>query len=334
MCQDSSPLLACVDVAYRGAIAAAGCVLFRRWTDAEGAGELVRRVEGVEGYRPGRFFRRELPPILAVLGAALITAGMAYLIALPIFRLSGHTLAMATLGLNVVFELIAIKETAWTGGPNGLRGIPPLALGPFAVKGELPFYALVWGVALLLLAASLNIVNSRVGRALRAVHASEIAAETIGVNVSQVKSMVLVLSALYASIAGGLYAFYIGLVSPSSFSFAFSIELVVMVVVGGLASVWGAIFGAAAITLLTEVLRNVMPLLLQGASGEDQIVVFGMILMLVMIFMPEGLTTGTVNLIRRRRAPHPSPEAGALPEQPDVKPEYKGENHASLSTDA
>jgi len=274
------------------------------------------------------------PPVLAVLGAALFTGGIAYVIAIPIFRLRGHTLAMATLGLNVVFELIALKETAWTGGPNGLRGIPPLSLGPLEVKGELSFYVLVWCVALLILAASLNIVNSRIGRALRAVHVSEIAAETIGVNASQVKSMVLMLSAVYASIAGGLYAFYIGLISPSSFGYAFSIELVVMVVVGGLASVWGAIFGAAAITLLTEVLRNVMPQLLHGAGGEYQIIVFGVILMLVMIFMPEGLTTGTLNLVRRRRAPSPSPDAGALLDRPYVKSEYRSENHATRSTDA
>ena len=89
-----------------------------------------------------------------------------------------------------------------------------------------------------------------------------------------------------------------------------------MVVVGGLASVWGAIFGAAAITLLTEVLRNVMPQLLHGAGGEYQIIVFGVILMLVMIFMPEGLTTGTLTLVRRRRAPSPSLDAGALLDRP------------------
>jgi branched-chain amino acid transport system permease protein len=241
------------------------------------------------------------PPLLTVIVSAVVTGCIAYLIAIPIFRLHGHTLAMATLGLNVIFELVAVKETWLTGGPNGLRGIPPFSLGPLIVKGELAFYVLIWLAALLIIAVSLNLVNSRIGRALRAIHASEVAAATVGVNVNQFKSLVLTLSAVYASIAGSLYAFYIGIVSPSQFNIAFSIELVVMVVIGGMASVWGALFGAATVTLLTEALRNVMPQLLRGASGEYQIVVFGLILMLVMIFLPEGLTTGALKRIAHRR---------------------------------
>ena len=239
-------------------------------------------------------------PWPAILVAALITGGVAYLIGIPIFRLRGHYLAMATLGLNIIFELALITETEWTGGPNGLLGIPRLTIGSWVLQSERAYYYVVWAVALIILALSLNIVNSRVGRALRAIHAGEVAAASMGVEVDVFKLKVLTLSAIYASIAGSLFAFYLQIVTPSSFSFIFSIELVVMVAIGGLASVWGAIFGAATVTLLSEALRNVIPRLVRGASAEIEILAFGIILIVIMIFMPEGLTIGVVNRIRGR----------------------------------
>jgi len=240
-------------------------------------------------------------PWLALVAAALITAAIAYAIGIPIFRLRGHYLAMVTLGLNIILELFLISETDITGGPNGLSGIPKPAIGDFVLKGDLTYYYFVWAIALLVLALSLNIVNSRVGRALRSIHASELAAETVGVDTEKFKLQVLVLSAIYASLAGSLYVFYLSIISPSVVNIFFSIALMVMVAVGGLASVWGAIFGAAAITLLTEGLRNLIPHLFRGATAELEIVAYGLILMVVMIFMPAGLTTGTMNLIRRWR---------------------------------
>lgn len=243
-----------------------------------------------------------LPPVVALVVAALITAVVAYVIGVPMLRLRGNYLAMVTLGLNVIFELIVIQETAWTGGPDGFRGIPKFSVAGFVFQSDLQVYYLVWFVALLILMLSLNIVNSRVGRALRAVHGSEVAAETMGVNTAHYKVEVLVLSAVYASIAGSLYAFWLGIISPSVYNISFSIELVVMVAIGGLASVWGAIFGAATVTLLAEFLRNVLPHLLRGASGEQEIIAFGLILIVVMIFLPEGVTTGTILRYRRWRA--------------------------------
>lgn len=245
--------------------------------------------------------RFDWSPWPAILVAALITGGVAYLIGIPIFRLRGHYLAMATLGLNIIFDTVVITETKWTGGPNGLLGIPRLSIGSWVLKSELAYYYVVWAVALAILALSLNIVNSRVGRALRAIHASELAAAAMGVDVDAFKLRVLALSAVYASLAGSLFAFYLQIVTPSSFSFIFSIQLVVMVAVGGLASVWGGIFGAATVTLLSEGLRNVMPHLVRGASAEVEILAFGIILILIMIFMPEGLTTGIANRVRQWR---------------------------------
>jgi branched-chain amino acid transport system permease protein len=246
--------------------------------------------------------RQGLPPLAAMASAAFLTGIFAYLVGIPMLRLRGHYLAMATLGLNVIFELIVTQETAWTGGPDGFKGIPKFSIGDWVVKTDREVYYLAWFIALAILALSLNIVNSRVGRALRAVHSSEIAAEMSGVDTAHYKVAVLVLSAVYASIAGSLYAFWLGIVSPSVYHLTFSIELVVMVAIGGLASVWGAIFGAAAVTLLAEFLRNVLPQLLRGASGEQEIIAFGVILIVIMIFLPEGLTSGSLERIRKWRA--------------------------------
>lgn len=243
--------------------------------------------------------RFEWSPWPAIVVAALLTSGVAYLIGIPIFRLRGHYLAMATLGLNIIFEVMLITETEWTGGPNGLLSIPRLSIGTWVLKGDRAYYYVVWAMALIILALSLNIVNSRVGRALRAIHASELAAASMGVDVNAFKLKVLTLSALYASVAGSLFAFYLQIVTPGSFGFIFSIQLVVMVAVGGLASIWGAVFGAATVTLLSEVLRNVMPHLVRGASAEVEILAFGIILIAIMVFLPEGLTTGIVNRSRR-----------------------------------
>ncbi|MBI5653504.1 MAG: branched-chain amino acid ABC transporter permease [Chloroflexi bacterium] len=243
-----------------------------------------------------------LPPLVGMLVAAIITGAFAYVVGIPMLRLRGNYLAMATLGLNVIFELVVLQETAWTGGPDGFQGIPKFSLGDLVFKTDREVYVLVWIIALIVIVLSLNIVNSRVGRALRAVHASEIAAEMNGVDTAHYKVAVLVLSAVYASIAGSLYAFWNGIISPSVYHLTFSIELVVMVAIGGLASVWGAIFGAAGVTLLAEFLRNVLPQLLRGASGEQEIIAFGVILILVMIFLPEGLTTGSLIRIRKWRA--------------------------------
>jgi branched-chain amino acid transport system permease protein len=148
----------------------------------------------------------------------------------------------------------------------------------------------------------LNVVHSRVGRALRAIHASEVAAETLGVDSNAFKLRVFALAAGYAGLAGGLYAQAIHFISPSSFDMLFSIELVTMAAVGGLASVWGSIFGAATVVLLAQFIRDRLGALMEGASGEGEIIVFGLLLVVIMVFLPEGLTAGGLKAIRNWQA--------------------------------
>lgn len=238
-------------------------------------------------------------PWLALVTGIVLAAGVAYLIGVLIFRLRGHYLAMATLGMNIIFFLILTQEVEWTGGPSGFRGIPDLSLGPFIFSTDTQYYYLFWFFTLIVIALSLNIVNSRVGRALRALHTSEVAAETVGINTDAYKRRVFALSAAYGALAGGLHATYLGFINPGTFSIGTSIELVVMAVVGGLASVWGALFGSAIIILIDQYVGNVIEIFIPKASGEYEVIVFGVILMLIMIFMPEGLFSGVVSRLRQ-----------------------------------
>jgi branched-chain amino acid transport system permease protein len=242
--------------------------------------------------------RFALSPWLALTLGVLLSAALAYLVGLLIFRLHGHYLAMATLGMNVIVFLILTQEVEWTGGPSGFRGVPDLVLGSFTFTEDIHYYYLIWLFTLVVVGMSLNLVNSRVGRAMRALHASEVAAEAIGIDTNAFKLRVFALSAAFGGLAGGLHATYFGFISPSSFAIAVSIEIVVMAVIGGLASVWGAVFGAAIVLMIEQYLRQAVEALIPNASGEHEIIAFGLILMLIMIFMPEGLFAGAVRAAR------------------------------------
>jgi branched-chain amino acid transport system permease protein len=237
-----------------------------------------------------------ISPWIAIAVGIVVTGTMAYLIGKVIFRLSGHYLAVATLGLGIVVFLAFNEFRDLTGGPTGLPGVPRLAVGGFVFDKDIEYYYLVWAVLIVLMAISLNIVNSRVGRGLRAIHSSEAAADSMGIDSSSYKLQVLVLSAIYASIAGSLYVHYMRFVSPQPFDFHASVRLVVMAAVGGLASVWGAPFGAAAVILLTTGLRDTLPHFIRNASGEHTVIAYGIILVVIMIYMPQGLTAGIVSM--------------------------------------
>ena len=254
---------------------------------------------GIGAYTSGILtVRLGVSPWIAMVIGVFVTAVTAFLIGIPILRLKGHYLAMATLGLGVIVFLAFGEFRDITGGPTGLTGVPRLAVGSFVFVKDRDYFYLVWAFVTLFILLSLNVVNSRIGRALRAIHASELAAESIGVDASRQKLQVLVLSAIYASVAGSLYVHYMRFVSPQPFDFHASVELVVMAVVGGLASVWGAPFGAAAVTLLTLSLREILPKLIKNASGQHTVILYGVILVVIMIFLPEGLTRGLYKAIR------------------------------------
>jgi branched-chain amino acid transport system permease protein len=247
-------------------------------------------------------------PWLVMLGGMLFAGGFAYLVGKPILRLRGHYLAMGTLGLGIMVYIIlrenfgvSTAKINLTGGFDGIPDVGRLSIGGFALWPIQRYYFLVWAIALAVIVISLNIVNSRVGRALRSMHDSETAANTLGVDTDKYKLQVLVLSAVYASLAGSLYAHFQAAVSPGPFSFVGSLELVVMSVVGGIASIWGAPFGVAMALILKELIRTRMHAILRGAGGEHEVIAFGILVVAIMIFMPDGLTVGGINLIHRLR---------------------------------
>jgi branched-chain amino acid transport system permease protein len=224
--------------------------------------------------------------------AAAVAAGAltALAVGLPIFRLSGLLLAMATLGFGVVVYYVLVNWSTLTGGPSGLTGVPPLRLGTVPLDTDARMLWLAGGLLLLVLGLAGNLVDSRVGRALRALHGSEAAAAAAGIDTARLKLAVFALAGGLTALAGGLYAHYLRFVNPSPFGFGYSVELVVMVVLGGVASLWGAVLGAAAVVVFVEALRAALPRLTAGhGAAEYEIVAFGLLLMGLMIFAPAGL---------------------------------------------
>ncbi|HEX4926831.1 MAG TPA: branched-chain amino acid ABC transporter permease [Burkholderiales bacterium] len=219
-------------------------------------------------------------PTLVSLPTAVAAVGLlAWAIGRPILRLKGHYLAMATLGFGIIVSIVLSIEDGITGGPDGMP-VPPLKIAAWTLAGERTWY---WLIAAALLAAvwlARNLVDSPHGRALRALHGSETAAAALGVDAARHKLFVFVLSALFAATAGALAAHYSGFITPASASFLRSIELVTMVVFGGMASTFGAIVGAAVLTTLPQLLT---------VLKEYEMVVLGAVLMATMIFMPRGI---------------------------------------------
>jgi branched-chain amino acid transport system permease protein len=231
-------------------------------------------------------------PWLALVAGLAVSGLAAFLIGIPALKLRGYYLAMATLGFGIIVYIILNEAGSLTGGPSGLSGIPSLSLAGFAFNTPRRLYVLIWIILGLILYISANLVNSRTGRAIRALHASEAAAESLGVDTFRLKLKIFVWSALYASLAGSLYAHALNFIAPSSFGFMFSVKLVTMVVLGGMASIWGSLLGAGALTALPEVLT---------IFHDFEVVIFGAILMVVMIFLPRGLVRGIMDLYESRR---------------------------------
>lgn len=227
---------------------------------------------------------------LAMPLAALVVGILAGLIGFPILKLKGHYLAMATLGLGIIIYIVFNETVDLTGGPSGLSGIPNLSIGSLVFDNDFKNYYLIWTFTLAVVLFCVNLAGSRVGRALRAVNDSEVAARVMGVNARILKVQVFALSAVISSLAGSLYAHTMTFVSPASFGFNFSVELLTMVVIGGLGSVYGSFLGAALLTLLPELLR--------GAQDYD-IIIYGGLLMSMVMFMPGGLVRGLPDLFRR-----------------------------------
>jgi branched-chain amino acid transport system permease protein len=239
-------------------------------------------------------------PLALVAGVAAAALG-GLLLALPSLRLKGHYLAMATLGFGEIMLFFFTETEVITGGSNGLRGIPPAGLGPLVTDTPQTKYLLVWAVACVVLLLAANVVRRRPGRALRAIHGSEMAAQACGIDTVRMKVQVFVISAALGGLSGVLYAHYVGFISPSTFTLHYSLVLVTMVALGGMGSLAGAVAGTVLLTMLPYAdaiipgLSRATVELLQDWESD----IHGMVLILVMLFMPGGLAGWGRGLLAR-----------------------------------
>ncbi len=246
---------------------------------------------GLGAYSSGILTTRyDFDPWLAMLSGMAIVFVIASLIARPVLKLKGHYLAMATLGFGIIVHILLVQTESLTGGPDGLGEIPVLSIAGWLIDTDIRWYYVSSISALIAILLSLNIIDSRSGRAIRAVHGSEFAAQMMGIDTQKTKVNIFVYAAVLASFAGSLFAHQQNFISPDSFSFFFSIELVTMVVLGGMASTYGAVFGALLLTFLPEFLI---------VFEDYEMLIYGAIMMLIMIFMPQGLFKGLGEKIKQ-----------------------------------
>ena len=237
-----------------------------------------------------------VPPALAVVLGAVLSGVTAWVVGRPILRLKGYYLAVASLGFGVLVAMVLSNEGQITGGPDGIQVPDPGVrawLGAMGLELSTPQFWYAFTGLFLLVGSwlALNLQDSPTGRALRALHGSEVAARTVGVDVARAKLNAFVISAVYASVSGSLLAQQNRLITPDVAGYMHSIELVSMAVLGGAGSVLGAIFGAALLTMLPQVLTVLQ---------DYEHVVLGLVMMLVMIFLPAGLIPSARRLMRGR----------------------------------
>lgn len=263
----------------------------------------------IGGYTAALSATHGVPTWLGLLLAPVVAAGCAALVGGPLLRLRGHQLAFATLAVQLIL-LSLVGRQDWTGGDIGLQGVPRLQVAGYEFAGEISYAYLALGALGLVVLVTRHIVASRPGRGLRALATSEVAAASSGVPVAAYKQAVFALSAGFAGLAGGIYAFYIGYVAPGSFPVLLSFEYVVMVVVGGAGTIWGALAGATAITLLLQLLNDIGTREGMPASAPTVLsyAVYGLLLIAVVLFLPKGLVPSATAWWDRRRASQPTEE--------------------------
>ncbi|MDB5615910.1 branched-chain amino acid ABC transporter permease [Tardiphaga sp.] len=240
-------------------------------------------------------------PWLAMPAAVAITALVAAVIGFPLLRLKGHYLALATLGFNVSFFIVASNWIELTGGTNGIARIPELSIAGHALTDERSFLWFAIVVLAIVAAVAAMVHASRHGRAMIAVRDDELAADMTGIDTTVTKIAAFVASAICAAIAGCLFAYHVRFVSPEDFSYAHSITYLAMLIVGGEGTLIGAILGAIVLTFLPEWLRFL---------GTAYLAFFGIMLLVILVILPTGIV-GLGRYFRRKRTAAQAATLGA-----------------------
>jgi branched-chain amino acid transport system permease protein len=232
-----------------------------------------------------------LPSWLCLLAGAILSGAVAFLVGRPILRLKGHYLAVATLGLGLLVAIVLTNEARWTGGPDGMS-VSRLVLFGWSVRGAEAWYWIAGTTFVGGFVLALNLMDSPTGRALQAIHDSEIAALVLGIDVARKKLTIFIISAVYASVAGSYLALFNGYITPDAAGFLRSIELVAMVVLGGMGSIVGSLVGAVVLVVLPQALT---------IFHEYEQALLGLIVMVFMIFLRRGIVPSIVAAFAGRR---------------------------------
>ncbi|MCC6474091.1 MAG: branched-chain amino acid ABC transporter ATP-binding protein/permease [Burkholderiales bacterium] len=244
-------------------------------------------------------------PFVAMIVSMALSGLVAWAIGRPILKLRGYSLAMASLALQLMLVFLAIEMASVTGGAEGVPGVPKFALFGWRLEGDISYFYLVWLLVAFSLAFGLNVVASRIGRALKAIGASEVAAASVGIDITHYKVQMFVASAAMASVTGSLTAHYLRIMEPHVFGFVFSLNIITAVIVGGLHSIWGGMLGAVVLVALREGLRA-----LELPTWE--VVIMGGLTVLVLMLFRQGLAGALAAVYRRL--------CGAAPEATAVAP--------------
>jgi branched-chain amino acid transport system permease protein len=228
-----------------------------------------------------------VPSWLCLFAGAALSAAVAFLVGRPILRLKGHYLAVATLGFGLLVAIVLTNEASLTGGPDGMA-VPRLSVFGWSVRGSVVWYWVAGTTFVVGFVLALNVMESPTGRALQAIHDSEIAARVLGIDVARKKLTVFIISAVYASVAGSYLALFNGHVTPDVAGFLRSIELVAMVVLGGMGSILGSLVGAGLLVVLPQTLT---------IFHEYEQALLGLILIVFMIFLRRGIVPSLAAII-------------------------------------
>jgi branched-chain amino acid transport system permease protein len=260
-----------------------------------------------------------MSPWLTVFVGLAITAVSAVVLGWITLRMSGHYLPLATIawGLSLYYLMGNLDAL---GKYDGLLGVPPLKLLDWDLSRGRPFFVLTWALVLMGAFALLNLLDSRTGRAIRSLRTGAQMAEAMGVNTLRYKIGIFLIAALFASVSGWLFAHFQRSVNPSPFGLKMGIEYLFMAVLGGAGYVWGALTGATVTKLLEDQLQVLLPKLI-GTSGSYETIVFGIVLVLVLKYLPDGLWSFVEQRWpRKRRVAGDWGSAAPLPERPKPAP--------------
>lgn len=230
-----------------------------------------------------------VPSAVALVAGVVIAGLLAFVIGRPILKLKGHYLAVATLGMGILIAMVFTNEAQFTGGPDGMP-VPRLTLFGWTARGSVTWYWISGVTLVLAVLLTANLIDSPTGRALRAIHDSEVASRVLGVDVARYKLIAFVLSAVYTATAGSYLALFDGLVTPMTAGFMRSIEFVAMAVLGGLGSIFGSVVGAALLTVLPQMLT---------VFHDYEHIALGAIMIVFMIFLRAGIVPSLTSLFRR-----------------------------------